>query len=299
MKGGAVGRVIASRSPAVPEGALVLADAAWRDVAVLDAAHVPGAARAAGDPAQLPPRRARHARADRLGRAVPGGRLPARATPSSSRAPPGAVGSLVGQFARLRGASAVVGSAGTPEKVALADRGARLHRRVRLPRRPGRRAARGRGARRHRRLLRQRRRRAPGGRHRRAAASTAGRRSAARSPAYNAVSRRPGRATCRCCVAKQLSLRGFIVGDHADLRPEFMEAVTRLAALGRARRPGDRARGAGGRRAGLPRPPARRQHRQDDRALADRVTGSPGFIAAGAGRCLACGSSSPAGCACG
>ena len=40
MKGGAVGRVVDSRSPAVPEGALVLADAAWRDVAVLDAAHV-------------------------------------------------------------------------------------------------------------------------------------------------------------------------------------------------------------------------------------------------------------------
>ena len=30
----------------------------------------------------------------------------------------GAVGSLVGQFARLRGASAVIGSAGTPDKVA-------------------------------------------------------------------------------------------------------------------------------------------------------------------------------------
>src|SRR5215212_4093899 len=40
MQGGAVGRVIASRSPAVPEGSLVLTDAAWRDVAVLDAAHV-------------------------------------------------------------------------------------------------------------------------------------------------------------------------------------------------------------------------------------------------------------------
>ncbi len=27
-------------------------------------------------------------------------------------------------------------------------------------------------------------------------------------------------------VGKRLSLRGFIVGDHADLRPEFTETVT-------------------------------------------------------------------------
>ena len=27
-------------------------------------------------------------------------------------------------------------------------------------------------------------------------------------------------------VGKRLSLRGFIVGDHADLRPQFTEAVT-------------------------------------------------------------------------
>ena len=40
MKGGAVGRVIDSRSPTVPEGALVLADAGWRDVAVLNANEV-------------------------------------------------------------------------------------------------------------------------------------------------------------------------------------------------------------------------------------------------------------------
>jgi NADPH-dependent curcumin reductase CurA len=45
MKGGAVGRVVESRSPDVPEGALVLTDAAWRDVAVLDARAGPAAAR--------------------------------------------------------------------------------------------------------------------------------------------------------------------------------------------------------------------------------------------------------------
>src|SRR5215203_5847573 len=40
MKGGAVGRVVTSRSGDVPEGALVLTDAGWRVVAVLDAGHV-------------------------------------------------------------------------------------------------------------------------------------------------------------------------------------------------------------------------------------------------------------------
>ena len=40
----------------------------------------------------------------------------------------GAVGSLAGQMARLLGASRVVGSAGSAEKVALADRRARLRR---------------------------------------------------------------------------------------------------------------------------------------------------------------------------
>src|ERR687885_1809948 len=50
MKGGAVGRVVASRSPDVAEGALVLSDAAWRDVAVLGAREVVVLPEAAGLP---------------------------------------------------------------------------------------------------------------------------------------------------------------------------------------------------------------------------------------------------------
>ena len=49
-------------------------------------------------------------------------------------APPGAVGALAGQIAKLRGRR-VIGSAGSAEKVACADRRARLRRRVQLPRR--------------------------------------------------------------------------------------------------------------------------------------------------------------------
>src|SRR3954452_7479034 len=116
MRGGAVGRVVESRSPAVPEGSLVLTDAAWRDVAVLDAAHV----RVLPELPGIPP-------SYHLGvLGMPGltawaglFRLAAFQEGDAvfvSRAA-GALGSRVGQFARLNGASAVIGSAGTPEKV--------------------------------------------------------------------------------------------------------------------------------------------------------------------------------------
>jgi NADPH-dependent curcumin reductase CurA len=116
MRGGAVGRVVVSRSPAVPEGALVLADAAWRDVAVLDGAHV----RVLPELPGIPP-------SYHLGvLGMPGltawtglfrlAEFRAGDAVFVSGAA-GAVGSLVGQFARLNGASAVIGSAGTPEKV--------------------------------------------------------------------------------------------------------------------------------------------------------------------------------------
>ena len=47
----------------------------------------------------------------------------------------GAVGSLAGQIAKLRGAARVIGSAGSAAKVDRARRRARLRRRVQLPRR--------------------------------------------------------------------------------------------------------------------------------------------------------------------
>jgi NADPH-dependent curcumin reductase CurA len=136
----------------------------------------------------------------------------------------GAVGSLAGQFARLRGAERVVGSAGTPEKVgwlgslgfdaafdyhdgAVADLLARA---------------------------------APdgidvffdnvGGEHLEAAIGafrTFGRAALCGSiSGYNAVSAPPGPRNMGLCVGKQLSLRGFIVSSHGDLRPEFVSTVS-------------------------------------------------------------------------
>ncbi|MGY1708985.1 NADP-dependent oxidoreductase [Geodermatophilus sp. SYSU D00758] len=223
MQGGAVGRVVASRSPAVPEGALVLTDAAWRDVAVLDARAVrqlpesdlpvtyslgilgmPGLTAYAG---------LFRVAAFREGDAV----LVSGAA--------GAVGSAVGQFARLRGASAVVGSAGSPEKVAWL-------------REIGFTAAFDYHDGRVRDLLAQT---APdgidvyfdnvGGEHLEAAMGALrvhGRAALCGSiSGYNATEPVPGpRGFSALMVAKRLALTGFLVGDHTDLRPEFTETVS-------------------------------------------------------------------------
>jgi NADPH-dependent curcumin reductase CurA len=224
MKGGAVGRVMASRSPAVPEGSLVLADAGWRDVAVLDAAHVAVLPDLPGIPPSYylgvlgMPGLTAWAGLFRLAEFRPGD-----AVFVSGAA--GAVGSLVGQFARLRGASRVIGSAGTPDKVRwLTDE---LGFSAAFDYHDGRVAD----------LLAEA---APGGidvyfdnvggehleaaigafnEHGRAALCGA-------ISSYNAVEPPPGPRNLSMLVTKKLSLRGFIVSDHADLRPEFQEAVS-------------------------------------------------------------------------
>ncbi len=116
LDGGAVGTVVASRSDAVPEGASVLHGLGWRDLAVLpaDRAKVVDTEKFS-DSAYL----------GVLG--MPGltayAGLMAAAEFHSGDAvfvsgAAGAVGSLVGQIAKLSGASRVIGSAGSAEKVA-------------------------------------------------------------------------------------------------------------------------------------------------------------------------------------
>jgi NADPH-dependent curcumin reductase CurA len=224
MKGGAVGRVITSRAPEVPEGALVLTDAGWRDIAVLSARQVT----VLPELPDIPP-------SYHLGvLGMPGLTAFAGlfriadfregdAVFVSGAA--GAVGSLVGQFAKLRGASAVIGSAGTAEKVRwLTDvlgftEAFHYH--------DGRVAA----------LLDAA---APegidvyfdnvGGEHLEAAIGSFrlhGRAALCGSiSAYNAVTPPPGPRNMSMMVAKRLTLRGFLVNDHDDLRPEFEATVT-------------------------------------------------------------------------
>ena len=230
MKGGAVGRVVESRTSAVPEGALVLTDAAWRDVAVLDASHV----RVLPELPGIPP-------SYHLGvLGMPGltawaglfrvaGFRPGDAVFVSGAA--GAVGSLVGQFALLDGASAVVGSAGTPEKVQwlIDDLGfteafdyhdgavAELLGNA-----------------------------APGGidvffdnvggEHLEAAVGAMrvhGRAAICGSiSTYNAVTPPAGPRNLALLVANRLTLKGFLVSDHTDLREEFVEKASLLVRSG-------------------------------------------------------------------
>jgi NADPH-dependent curcumin reductase CurA len=213
-----------SRSPAIPEGTLVLADAAWRDVAVLDAAHVSPLPELPGVPPSYHlgvlgmPGLTAWAGLTRVAGLQPGEDLFVSGAA-------GAVGSLVGQFARLRGAATVVGSAGTPEKVGWLTR--ELGFTAAFDYHDGPIAD----------LLSAA---APdgidvyfdnvGGEHLEAAIGALrlhGRAAICGSiSAYNAVTPPPGPRNLSRLVANRLTLRGFLVGDHTDLRPEFLETVS-------------------------------------------------------------------------
>lgn len=118
MTGGAIGRVIESTSDTLPVGALVLHDLGWRDLAQGDATSFRAVPDVAGVPASL-----------RLGilgmtgmTAYVGLTAVARLREGDTvfiSGAAGAVGSAVGQIAKLLGAGRVVGSAGSAEKVAL------------------------------------------------------------------------------------------------------------------------------------------------------------------------------------
>ncbi|CAM3637857.1 NADP-dependent oxidoreductase [Isoptericola cucumis] len=118
MTGAAVGRVVASASDDVPVGAVVLHQLGWRDVAQAEAKYFQVVPEIPGAPLSL-----------RLGilgmtgmTAYVGltaiaGLQPGETVFVSGAA--GAVGTAVGQIARLLGAERVVGSAGSAEKVEL------------------------------------------------------------------------------------------------------------------------------------------------------------------------------------
>jgi len=136
----------------------------------------------------------------------------------------GAVGSLVGQIARLKGASLVVGSAGGPEKTRWLTDDAGFDRAVDYKATPigtGLREA------------------APegidvyfdnvGADHLEAAISSLrpnGRAAICGMIArYNDTEAAPGPRNMAMIIGKRLTLRGFIVSDHDDLRPQFEEEV--------------------------------------------------------------------------
>jgi len=144
----------------------------------------------------------------------------------------GAVGSLVGQLARLKGASLVVGSAGGPEKTSWLLQEAGFDKAIdykAAPIRKGLAEA------------------APegidvyfdnvGGDHLEAAIRALRPRGRAAIcgmiSVYNATEASPGPRNLPMIIGKRLTLRGFIVFDHADLRPQFEAEVGQWLAEGK------------------------------------------------------------------
>ncbi|GAA3457116.1 NADP-dependent oxidoreductase [Dactylosporangium matsuzakiense] len=115
LEGGAVGTVVASRDPSVKVGDSVLHGLGWREYALLPAAHVRVVDTAAA------PASAYLGVLGMPGLTAYAGLLDvARMKPEETvfvSGAAGAVGSIVGQIARLRGARLVIGSAGSASKV--------------------------------------------------------------------------------------------------------------------------------------------------------------------------------------
>jgi hypothetical protein len=118
MHGGAVGEVVHSRADALEPGDWVLHNLGWREYAVLDAARTQRI-----DPAAVPSPSLYLGALGTTGLTAYVGLLdvaglrPADTVFVSGAA--GAVGSMAGQIARIKGARRIVGSAGSPEKVAF------------------------------------------------------------------------------------------------------------------------------------------------------------------------------------
>jgi hypothetical protein len=229
-QGGAVGEVIASGIDGLAPGTLVHHNGGWREHALVPERQlrviVPG-----------PGLRPSHY----LGvlgmpglTAYVGLRHIARLQPGDTvfvSGAAGAVGSLAGQLARLGGAGRVVGSAGSAQKVALLRDELGFDAAFDYHDGPvaGQLAA-----------------AAPdgidvffdnvGGEHLEAAIGSFnpyGRAALCGSiSGYNAPEPPPGPRNLSLAVGKRLTLRGFIVSDHEDLRPEFEETVERGIADG-------------------------------------------------------------------
>lgn len=228
LDGGAVGEVVASADDSLQVGDTVLHQAGWRSHALLSAK----AARKV-DVSQVSP----SAYLGVLG--MPGLTAYAGLTRIAGltegddvliSGAAGAVGSVAGQLARLLGAGKVVGSAGSDEKVAWLTDDLGFDAAVNYKQGPVGKLLKPHG---------------PfdvyfdnvGGDHLEAAMfhlRDNGRIAACGAIAqYNAAEPTPGPRNMMMIVSKRLTLRGFIVSDHADLAPEFYRRAGAWVAEGK------------------------------------------------------------------
>lgn len=230
MDADAVGRVIESRSPDLAVGQLVQHFQGWRDVAQGDASRftardeVPGIA-----PSVYLSALGLTGLTAWVGLFVIAELKPGDSVFVSGAA--GAVGSAVGQLARLRGASRVIGSAGTDEKVVLLT--SRYDFDAAFNYKSGK-------------VSRMLREAAPdgidvyfdnvGGDHLEAAifAFNDGGRAAicGAISEYNAEHAQPGPRNLAMLISKGLTLKGFTIPSYQQYRTEFLREVTPLVVSG-------------------------------------------------------------------
>jgi len=116
LQGGAIGSVVETRSPDLAVGDLVLHMLGWRDEAVLPARHAQKIADVAGQsPSAYLGVLGMPALTAYVGLLDIAALMPGDVVFVSGAA--GAVGSMVGQIAKLKGAARVIGTAGSEEKV--------------------------------------------------------------------------------------------------------------------------------------------------------------------------------------
>jgi NADPH-dependent curcumin reductase CurA len=233
LDGGAVGEVVESRSPDLSPGDLVLHGLGWRD-------YASGPAKGFR---KLDPGKGVQPSAYLGVLGMPGFTAWVGLTQIAQlkegdvvfiSGAAGAVGSIAGQIARLRGASRVIGSAGSPEKVAYLVDELGFDAAFDYHSAP---------------VAEQLAAAAPdgidvyfdnvGGEHLQAAISAFrvfGRAALCGAISqYNAEKPEPGPDNLWYLVAKRLTLRGFIVSDHNKLMPEFVAEMSRWLAEGKVR----------------------------------------------------------------
>jgi NADPH-dependent curcumin reductase CurA len=230
MQGGAVGEVIASEAEGIAVGDHVLHFFGWREYAVTDAKHVVKV-----DP-EAAPLSAYLGVLGMTGLTAYAGLLRTASFKEGDAVfvsgAAGAVGSQVGQIAKLKGASRVIGSAGTDEKVKLLTEEYGFDAAFNYKSAP---------------VAEQLRTAAPdgidvyfdnvGGDHLEAALGRLNRDGriavCGMISVYNNTEPAPGPRNLSRLIQTRGRIEGFLVGDHYDLQPRFVEEVGQWIREGR------------------------------------------------------------------